>query len=142
MKRKMSAVFKLDPRLAEGTCFVEELDLSSLLLMNDLRFPWLVLVPRVPNITEIYQLEWAAQQQLWKEITSVSQQASLFFKADKMNIATLGNIVPQLHIHIIARKHNDVEWPKAVWGGNAIPYSEEQQHALIKEIRSFNWTIN
>lgn len=116
-------MFKLDPKLKADTIFIEALDLSDLLLMNDSRFPWLILVPRRENMVEIFDLTLNDQQTLWKETIAISEWAKKHFKADKMNVAAIGNIVSQLHVHIVVRKKTDVAWPKPVWGvGEAIPY--------------------
>ncbi len=108
--------FTLNPQLESDTLFIDELPISRLLLMNDNRIPWFILVPRKPNITEIYQLDAKDQIQLFHEISSISKWAQNFFQADKINMAALGNVIPQLHIHIIARYKQDFAWPKPVWG--------------------------
>jgi diadenosine tetraphosphate (Ap4A) HIT family hydrolase len=119
--------FTLSPQLEKDTLFIHDLRLSSLRLMNDTRFPWFVLVPRRANLREWVDLLPGDQRTLMREINSVSRMMQKMFNPDKLNIAALGNMVPQLHIHIIARFTNDAAWPKPVWGvGDAVPY--EQSH--------------
>ncbi len=132
-------MFILHPKLQEDTHFLADLPLSCLLLMNDNRFPWLILVPRLAgNITELFHLEPATQLQFWQEINTVTAWAHQYFAADKMNVANLGNIVPQLHVHIIARKQEDACWPKPVWGmGEKVPYEKNKVEELRNAVTSF-----
>jgi diadenosine tetraphosphate (Ap4A) HIT family hydrolase len=119
--------FALSPQLEKDTLFIHDLRLSSLRLMNDTRFPWFVLVPRRDGAREWVDLLPGDQRGLMREINSVSRMMQKMFNPDKLNIAALGNMVPQLHIHIIARFTNDAAWPKPVWGvGDAVSY--EQSH--------------
>lgn len=128
--------FTLHPQLETDTLFIENLPLSKLLLMNDRRYPWFILVPRKFEITEVYQLVMEDQYQLLNEMNLVAKWAHKNFSADKMNIAALGNVVPQLHIHIIARHTNDFAWPKPVWGiGTKEEYSKEEGLSLIERIK-------
>jgi len=121
----MTESFSLHERLAADTAPVAELTLCALRLMNDARFPWAVLIPRRPDIREIHQLTQADQRQLLAEITRVSAAMERAWRADKMNVAALGNMVPQLHIHVIARFEGDAAWPGPVWGaGSAAAYGE------------------
>lgn len=108
--------FELHPRLAEDTLEVGELPLCRVLLMNDLTYPWCILVPQRTATREIHHLAAADQLQLLQEISGVAAAMESAFKADKMNIAALGNVVPQLHVHIIARFEADPVWPAPVWG--------------------------
>ena len=108
--------FELDPRLAADTLPVIELDLCSVRLMNDARYPWLVLVPRKPGLVEIFDLDDADQLQLHAEIRRCAEALKALEQPDKLNIANLGNQVSQLHLHIIARYRNDAAWPDPVWG--------------------------
>ena len=108
--------FELHPRLAADTLDLGELTLCRVLLMNDARYPWLILVPQRPDLREIYELDTDAQTQLIHESSHVARCMKTLFKADKMNIAALGNMVPQLHIHHIARTIHDPAWPHPVWG--------------------------
>lgn len=109
-------MFELDKRLAADTCWLGDLPLCRLLLMLDANYPWLVLVPRRAGMTELHELSESDQHQFMCESSEVSEIMTREFSADKMNIAALGNMVPQLHIHHIARFHNDAAWPKPVWG--------------------------
>jgi diadenosine tetraphosphate (Ap4A) HIT family hydrolase len=130
-----SSVFEIDPRLMQDSLFVTDLKLSRLLLKNDQRFLWLILVPRKPNISEIIELNLAEQQILLNEINLLSKLLKENYKADKLNIANLGNIVPQLHIHVIARYHNDCAWPSPVWGfQEPLPFSAPESELLIKKL--------
>lgn len=108
--------FLLDPRLAADTHHVADDKLSRILLMEDARFPWLILVPRRSEIRELIDLNEEDQQQLWVEIAHASRVMRNLFKPDKLNIAALGNLVPQLHVHVIARYTHDAAWPAPVWG--------------------------
>ena len=133
----MSDQYQLDPRLAADTFLVGETPLSQLLLMNDARYPWLILVPRRSDVTEPFELSEADQAQLWLESMRLGEAMKAHFSADKLNIAALGNQVAQLHVHHIARFHTDDAWPGPVWGvGSAVPYSDAARDALIGELRS------
>ena len=133
----MSDAFQLDPRLAADTFLVGETPLSQVLLMNDARYPWLILVPRRSDVTEPFQLSEADQAQLWQESMRLGEAMKAHFAADKLNIAALGNQVAQLHVHHIARFHADDAWPGPVWGaGSAIPYSDPALEVLKGELRS------
>ena len=109
-------MFELDERLDADTCWLGDFPLCRVLLMRDANFPWLILVPRRVGVTEIFQLEGQDQLQLMLESSCVSGVMMRLFSADKMNIAALGNMVPQLHVHHIARFRSDLAWPKPVWG--------------------------
>ena len=133
----MSVPFELDPRLAADTVLVGETPLSQVLLMNDARYPWLILVPRRADITEPFELSEADQARLWQESMQLGQAMKAHFAAYKLNIAALGNQVAQLHVHHIARFHTDDAWPAPVWGvGSAVPYSDAARDALMGELRS------
>jgi len=106
----------LHPQLAEDTIIIGRFDLCILLLMNDENFPWFIMVPDRKDIKEIYQLEKNDQQTLMAESSLLSEALAEEFSADKLNVAALGNIVPQLHIHHIVRYKNDPAWPAPVWG--------------------------
>jgi len=128
--------FELDPRLAADTFLVGETPLCLLLLMNDARYPWLILVPRRGDITEPFELGEADQAQLWQESMRLGEAMKAHFAADKLNIAALGNQVAQLHVHHIARFHVDAAWPGPVWGvGSAVPYGDAARDALVGELR-------
>ena len=117
--------FALDPRLAADTHAVLELPLSRALLMDDMRFPWLILVPRMPGLRELTELARDDQHALLDEINRVAHVLHAIAKPDKLNIAALGNVVPQLHVHVIARFVGDAAWPRPVWGiGERVPYTQ------------------
>ncbi|HSP58066.1 MAG TPA: HIT family protein [Halomonas sp.] len=108
--------FQPDARLAADSHALAELPLCQVRLMNDSRFPWLVLLPRRPGVSEVFDLEEDEQQQLWREATAVGRTLKDSFNGDKLNIATLGNMVAQLHVHVIVRHRGDAAWPAPVWG--------------------------
>jgi diadenosine tetraphosphate (Ap4A) HIT family hydrolase len=135
-------MFELHPQLKKETLTVGNFPLCLLLLMNDINYPWFILVPRRARIREIFELSQVDQQQLLKESSQLSRVLSTFFLADKMNIAALGNMVPQLHIHHIVRYRNDRAWPNPVWGlFPAHPYSvralRETCSGLIDHLTDF-----
>ena len=133
----MSDRFELAPRLAADTFLVDETPLSQVLLMNDARYPWLILVPRRSDVTEPFELSEADQAQLWQESMRLGEAMKAHFAADKLNIAALGNQVAQLHVHHIARFHTDDAWPGPVWGiGSAVPYPDTALDALMDDLRS------
>ena len=133
----MSDPFELDLRLAADTDVVGETPLSQVLLMNDARYPWLILVPRRSDVTEPFELSEADQAQLWQESMRLGEVMKAHFAADKLNIAALGNQVAQLHVHHIARFHSDDAWPGPVWGiGSAVQYGDAALDALIGELWS------
>lgn len=111
-----ASTFQLHPQLAQDTWLVTDLPLCRVLLMNETRYPWVILVPRRQDIREIHELTAMERQQLWQESDQVSRALMKLFKPDKLNIAALGNQVPQLHIHHIARFQTDAAWPAPVWG--------------------------
>jgi len=122
----------LHPQLAKDCILLGSFPLSSLLLMNDSHYPWFILVPDRAAVSEIFQLSPEDQSQLLQESSALSRQLAQCFKADKMNLAALGNIVPQLHLHHIVRFTHDPAWPAPVWGKlPARPYTP----AAIDELR-------
>jgi diadenosine tetraphosphate (Ap4A) HIT family hydrolase len=126
--------FVLDPKIAADSLPIAPLGLSNLRLMNDSRFPWLLLVPRV-EATEIIDLAPAERTRLLDEITEVSAALRKATRCDKLNIAALGNLVRQLHVHVIARFTSDAAWPKPVWGiGEAVAYKPADRDRLVSEI--------
>lgn len=126
--------FSLNPRLAADTVFVADWSLSRVLLMNDARYPWLILVPRREGIVELHDLNAEDRAILIEEIARASNTLKAM-GAPKINTGTLGNLVPQLHIHVVARKPGDAAWPGPVWGqGAAIPYEPAAREALLKEL--------
>lgn len=109
-------MFRLHPRLHQDCERLGRLELCELLLMRDANYPWCILVPARAGIAEIYQLGEDEQRQLLRESTYLAKTMATLFTADKMNIAALGNVVPQLHIHHIVRRRDDAAWPAPVWG--------------------------
>lgn len=108
--------FELDPALDRDTHFIGDLDLCRVLLMDDKRWTWLVLVPRRAGKREVFDLESPEQTLLMREASQVGRLLITEFKGDKLNLAALGNVVPQLHVHLVVRRTDDAAWPKPVWG--------------------------
>lgn len=128
--------FALDPRLAADTLVLGDLPLCRLCLMNDARFAWLILVPRRPDVAEVDQLTPTDQAQLWTEVNQAMAALRATTPVDKLNIGALGNIVRQLHIHVVARRENDAAWPGPVWGtGQAQAYSSHALAALMARLK-------
>lgn len=131
------AGFELDPRLAADTVFVADWVLSRLLLMDDARFPWLVLVPRRADMAELDDLAPDEQEQLLAEINQAMAMLREVGPCDKLNVGALGNVVRQLHVHVVARRKGDAAWPGPVWGhGSAQRYAAEARDALVARLRS------
>ncbi|GGW34221.1 HIT domain-containing protein [Vreelandella hamiltonii] len=113
----------LDPRLEADTFPLADLPLCRVLLMNDARYPWVVLVPRVNDVSEVFELSDTDQAQLWREASALGAAMKEAYHGDKLNIATLGNVVSQLHLHVVIRYRDDASWPAPVWGnGTPEPY--------------------
>ena len=130
-------MFKLDERLFKDTVVLGDFTLCRVLLMNDSRYPWLILVPRRAGISELFELKMAEQQQLWQETSHVGQVLKDVFQADKINIATLGNVVKQLHMHVVVRMQDDAAWPAPVWGnGAAQAYTGEALAAMLARLQA------
>lgn len=128
-------MFTLDPRLQQDTIALGSFPLSALLLMNDSSYPWLILVPRRPGIREIFELEPADRQQLLNESSHLAATLANRFHADKLNIAALGNVVPQLHLHHVVRYHDDPAWPAPIWGKTpAVPYTADQLRTFRRQL--------
>jgi diadenosine tetraphosphate (Ap4A) HIT family hydrolase len=108
--------WSLHPQLTQDTLPVGDLPLSRVLLANDANYPWLILVPRRPGLTEIIDLEENEQVQLLGEIAKTARALKSITACEKLNIAAIGNVVAQLHVHVVARRHGDAAWPKPVWG--------------------------
>ena len=124
-------MFKLDKTLEKDTYKIFDLDFCELLLMNNADFPWLILVPKKPDLKELTDLNFDEQILVLKEINLVSQILQEKYKPHKINIAMLGNMVKQLHIHVIARFENDKAFPKPVWG----VLSEQYQSVAVKKLQ-------
>ncbi|MBS0487463.1 MAG: HIT domain-containing protein [Proteobacteria bacterium] len=128
--------FALDPRLAGDTHFVGDLQLSRVLLMDDTRFAWLILVPRHANLRELTDLDIATQQRLLSELNRCAHAMQSLFTPDKLNIAALGNVVEQLHVHVIARHMQDAAWPRPAWGfGEREPYAPDARDTRLDALR-------
>ena len=133
----MSASFDLDPRLAGDTVVVGDLPLCRVLLMRDTRFAWLVLVPRQAGLVEVADLSESDRATLWREVDVAGAALRAAAPCDKLNIGALGNIVRQLHIHVVARTEHDAAWPGPVWGsGNAEAYPDDLLEERLKALRS------
>lgn len=129
-------MFVLNQKLWEDTIEIARLKLSLVLLMKDRSFPWLILVPEREGVREIYELSAEDRGILIEEISLVSQVIERLYKPDKINVGALGNMVPQLHIHIVGRFRTDRAWPGPVWGtGPAEPYSEEELKGTCEQLR-------
>lgn len=132
----MSVPFVLDARLAGDSVPVVELPLCSVRLMNDTRFPWLLLVPRHTGLVEVADLPETEQAALWREVGLAGRALRSSAPCEKLNIGALGNIVRQLHVHVIARQPGDAAWPGPVWGnGKASPYDEAFAQERISALR-------
>lgn len=130
-------MFALDQRLQQDTLTLGDFPLCRLLLSNDSNYPWFILVPRINGISEVFQLDVADQHTLWQETTALAQWLNEGLGADKMNIGALGNVVSQLHVHVIVRKRDDAAWPAPVWGKHpAQPYTPEQVAAIRARLRT------
>ncbi len=133
----MTTGFQLHPRLAADTLAAGRLELCEVRLLNDSRFLWLVLVPRRDGITEVHQLVDSDQQQLISESSRIARLAEELAGAEKINIGALGNLVPQLHWHVIARSSDDACWPGPVWGcSESVPYEQEALSELLAQLKS------
>jgi len=129
-------MFTLHNKLQDDTVEITSLALSRVLLMNDSSFPWLILVPAREGMREIHELVIADRSVLIEEVAAASEVIQDLFSPDKINVGALGNLVPQLHIHIIGRFRTDRAWPGSVWGsGTARPYSEEELKVVAVRIR-------
>src|SRR5690348_3366751 len=137
---RMPADWSLHPQLTQDTIDIGDLPLSRVLVIKDANYPWLLLVPRREEVVEIIDLSEIEQAQLMTEISRVARALKDITKCDKLNIAALGNVVPQLHVHVIARRQNDAAWPRPVWG--VVPPlahdAEEVQH-FISALRRKIW---
>lgn len=132
----MSETWSLHPRLAGDTSLVGDLPLAQVRLMHDANYPWLLLVPRRPGVSEIIDLSDAGQAQLAAEIAQTSRALKTLTACDKLNVAAIGNVVPQLHVHVVARRRDDAVWPRPVWGAIAPrPYEPAVLAGLLDAVR-------
>ncbi|WP_078118844.1 HIT domain-containing protein [Thiosocius teredinicola] len=135
--------FVLHSQLAADCALVGDLPLSRVLLLNDGRYPWVVLVPRRADIREIYQLNPDDRQQLLAESCLAGEVLMRSFDGEKLNIGALGNMVPQLHVHHIVRRHDDPAWPGPVWGHSpAVAYQPQQLHERLTLLRGALGTVD
>lgn len=131
-------MFELHERLKADTWEVGEFPLCLLLLTKDANYPWTILVPKRAGITEIYQLVSIDRQQLLHESCLLAEAMQSLFSPDKLNIATIGNIVPQLHMHHVARTSDDIAWPSPVWGAApALSYSAVDSDSRLANLRAY-----
>lgn len=129
--------FALHPRLAADTIGVARWPLCRVLLMNDRQYPWLILVPALPDIREIHDLAATDRHRLTDETCAAAAALQRLFAADKMNVAALGNVVPQLHVHVIARHVDDPAWPRPVWGVTPpVPYESPELAERLALLRA------
>lgn len=130
-------IFQLHPRLEQDCIAIGRFELCRLLMMNDSQYPWFILVPERADLQEIYQLNKAERELLTEESSYLAENLAALYKADKMNIAAIGNRVPQLHIHHIVRYQVDKAWPAPVWGKfDAVPYTERQIADNLTRVRA------
>lgn len=128
--------FTLDPQLAADTVFVADWTLCRVLLMDDARFPWLILVPRRADLVELDDLAPGEQVRLLSEINQAIAMLRNVARCDKLNVGALGNIVRQLHVHVVARREGDAAWPGPVWGsGQAVRYGPTGRDRLLEVLR-------
>lgn len=129
--------FSLHERLAADTAFVADWGLSRVLLMNDARYPWLILVPRRAALSELHDLTQTERMLLIEEIVRAGAGLKALSGAARINTAALGNLVPQLHIHVVARTPGDAAWPGPVWGrGAATAYAPSARDDLLARLRA------
>ena len=127
--------FQLHPQLQQDCFSVGKFELCQVLLMNDSQFPWFILVPQRHDIREIYQLDAVDQIKLIQESSYLAEKLATIFNADKLNIAAIGNIVPQLHLHHVVRYQTDKAWSAPIWGKfAAIPYTEQQLNQILARL--------
>ena len=132
--------FVLHPRLMADTAVIVDWSLSRVLLMNDKRFPWIVLVPRRPDIVELFDLDAASRGVLTNEIARAAERLKAWGRAhggaDKINIGMIGNMVPQLHVHVVSRRKGDTAWPGTVWSaGQAEHYGAAELLRVVSDLR-------
>ncbi|MDC0585391.1 HIT family protein [Candidatus Pelagibacter sp.] len=129
-------MFKINNKFLKSSHYIVDLKLSSVRLNDNSKFPWLILIPKRKNVTDISELNSKDQTLLMKEIVLVSGLMKKLFKTSKLNIEKIGNIVPQLHIHIISRKRTDSSWPLSVWAVKGKKYSAKNLKDVLNKIRS------
>jgi diadenosine tetraphosphate (Ap4A) HIT family hydrolase len=129
-------LFSVHRQLAMDSIALGSFELCQLRLINDCQYPWFILIPQRTNIQEIYQLTTQDQSLLIKESSFLAEQLARLFKADKLNIAAIGNVVPQLHLHHVVRYQTDIAWPKPIWGLSSMQaYSATLLEQRIEEVK-------
>ena len=132
-------MFVLDPRLQQDAWVLGNFALCQLLLSRDANYPWFILVPRRAEVSELFDLSLDDQHLFWQETTQLAEALKRSYGADKMNVATLGNVVSQMHMHVIVRQHDDVAWPAPVWGKcPAVAYTDAQVQAIRARVRNLH----
>ena len=129
-------MFKINNKFLKSSHYIVDLKLCSVRLNDNSKFPWLILIPKRKNVTDISELNSKDQILLMKEIVFVSKLMKKLFKTSKLNVEKIGNIVPQLHIHIISRKKTDSSWPLSVWVVKGKKYSAKTLKEVLNKIRS------
>lgn len=138
----MADDFTLHPTLERDTVPIGDLPLCRVLAINDVNYPWVVLVPRRVGLVEIIDLDEEGQAVLMAEMARVARALKTVTSCDKLNIAALGNVVPQLHVHVIARREGDAGWPRPVWGAApAVAYDKSALDLLSESLRQKIWVI-
>jgi len=133
----MTQEISLDPRLASDSAAIGRLSLCEVRLQDDARFPWLVLVPQREGMSELFELSFSDRAAAIEEVAQCAAELRAVTQCLKINVGALGNIVRQLHIHVVARNEGDAAWPGPVWGvGTRVPYSETEKSDLIARLRS------
>lgn len=141
-------MFQLHPQLQHDCRVIGRFPLCHTLLMNEARYPWLILVPERAGISEIYQLSSADRAKLIEESSALARALAQAFRPDKLNIATIGNRVPQLHVHHVVRYRDDPAWPAPVWGRfEPQPYDREAHTVVLDKLKAamppdFEWHIS
>jgi diadenosine tetraphosphate (Ap4A) HIT family hydrolase len=128
--------FALHPQLARDCAVIGDLPLSRVLLMNDANYPWLILVPRRNGLRELYELDETDLARFWRESTATGRTLMALFDGGKLNVAALGNLVPQLHVHHVVRRASDAAWPRPVWGVvPPVAYTEDALRETLARLR-------
>jgi len=134
------ATWSLHPQLTRDTINIGDLPLARVLVVNDANWPWLLLVPRRTGVIDIIDLDEVEQAQLMTEIARVARAVKTATDCDKLNIAAIGNVVPQLHVHVIARRKDDAAWPRPIWGAApALAYDRDALDRFISAVRRKIW---
>lgn len=133
-------MFVLNERLEADCVFVTDWPLCRVLLMNDANFPWLILVPRRHGVTEMHELDRPDREALTEEIATAAHRLQILLGAKKMNVAALGNVVSQLHVHVIARHETDAAWPRPIWG--VVPTKPYEPAALDEMVDSLREALS